>query len=56
VPRPDLRHPWEQTSWPESINGLDIAVADWRRLFTTATALRALHAAGTTSTLSTGGP
>ncbi|MFE9883267.1 hypothetical protein [Streptomyces sp. NPDC005784] len=45
MPRPQLPHPWDQTSWTESIVGLDVVVEDWRRLFTTATALRALHTA-----------
>lgn len=49
VPRPQVTAPWEQTSWTESITGLDVVVEDWRRLFTTATALRALHAASLTS-------
>ncbi|MEU3572521.1 prenyltransferase/squalene oxidase repeat-containing protein [Kitasatospora sp. NPDC036755] len=48
VPRPQLTEPWEQTSWTESIAGLDIVAEDWRRLFTTATALRALHVASPT--------
>ncbi|RKT09847.1 squalene-hopene cyclase-like protein [Streptomyces sp. 1114.5] len=49
VPRPQLADPWKQTSWTESIAGLDVVVEDWRRLFTTATALRALHTASLTS-------
>ncbi|MFD0410314.1 prenyltransferase/squalene oxidase repeat-containing protein [Kitasatospora sp. NPDC127116] len=48
VPRPQLTEPWEQTSWTESIAGLDVVAEDWRRLFTTATALRALHVASPT--------
>ena len=43
VPRPDVLRPWEQTSWRESLLGLDVVVPDWRRLFTTATAIQALH-------------
>ena len=43
VPRPDVLRPWEQTLWRESLLGLDVVVPDWRRLFTTATALQALH-------------
>ncbi|MFD0078172.1 prenyltransferase/squalene oxidase repeat-containing protein [Streptomyces sp. NPDC127166] len=49
VPRPQLTAPWEQTSWRKSVAGLDVVTEDWRRLFTTATALRALHAASPTS-------
>ncbi|MGH8932963.1 MAG: hypothetical protein ACRDZO_20650 [Egibacteraceae bacterium] len=43
VPRPDCVAPWEQTTWAESNLGLDVVVADWRRLFTTATVIRALY-------------
>lgn len=44
VPRPQQTRPWEQREWSHSILGLDVVVPDWRRLFTTATALQALHA------------
>lgn len=44
VPRPQETRPWEQREWCPSILGLDVVVPDWRRLFTTATALQALHA------------
>ncbi len=43
VPRPNNIRPWEGTTWRESMIGLDVVVADWRRLFTTATVLQALH-------------
>jgi squalene-hopene/tetraprenyl-beta-curcumene cyclase len=45
VPRPDCVSPWDQTSWTESIVGLDVVVPDWRRVFTTVTAIRALRGA-----------
>ena len=43
VPRPETLAPWDQATWTESIVGLDVVVPDWRRLFTTVTALRALY-------------
>jgi hypothetical protein len=33
--------PWGRTAWTDSILGLNVIVPDWRRLFTTATALPA---------------
>lgn len=46
-PAPDILRPWERTEWRDSILGLNVIIPDWRRLFTTATALQALHAAAT---------
>jgi squalene-hopene/tetraprenyl-beta-curcumene cyclase len=43
VPHPRTVRPWEQGKWRESIVGLDVIVPDWRRLFTTATAVQALR-------------
>jgi squalene-hopene/tetraprenyl-beta-curcumene cyclase len=45
-PRPHVTRPWEQREWTPSIIGLDVVVPDWHRLFTTATAVQALHACG----------
>jgi squalene cyclase len=47
LPSPDVLHPWNRDEWNESILGLNVIVPDWHRLFTTATALQALHAAMT---------
>ncbi|MCB8952684.1 MAG: hypothetical protein H6650_11780 [Ardenticatenales bacterium] len=44
VPAPNVRRPWQQEHWTESTIGLNVIVPDWRRLFTTATALQALLA------------
>ena len=45
VPAPDVHRPWQRKEWTESTIGLNVIVPDWRRLFTTATALQALLAA-----------
>ncbi|GAB4146699.1 MAG: hypothetical protein Fur0021_04950 [Candidatus Promineifilaceae bacterium] len=44
VPAPDMRYPWLHKEWHESTIGLNVIVPDWRRLFTTATALQSLLA------------